>query len=151
MTIPAALAALAGQWTGTNHVWLDPSKPSRDSATTLSVATAAQGRFVTLQYTWADEGQPQDGLLVLGQTPDGVARATWIDSWHMGDLYLVLTGALDAAGRASLKGSYAATSGPDWGWQIAVAALPDGRLQIVMHNVTPDGEAQLAVEATYAR
>ena len=151
MTIPAQLAALAGQWTGVNHLWLDPTQPSRDSATTLTVASAARGRFLTLSYTWADEGKKQDGLLVFGGTPEGAVNAQWIDSFHMGDAFLALAGAFVAGGAVALSGHYPAPPDADWGWQISVAPLPEGRLQIMMHNVQPGEEPQLAVEATYTR
>ena len=152
MTIPAAFASLAGQWHGTNKLWLDPTAPPAESETALTVATAGQGRFLTAAYTWAYEGQPQDGLLVLWQDPaTGGGRLSWLDSFHTGDAVMVFQGHAAVEGRVSVLGSYAAPSGPDWGWQIDLASLPPGGLQIIMHNITPDGEAFPAVEATYTR
>jgi hypothetical protein len=55
--------------------------------------------------------------------------------------------------RASVRGTYAAPPGPDWGWRIDVT--PDGdKLRIEMHNVWPEeqgGKEELAVEAVYGR
>ncbi len=151
MTIPAALASLAGQWHGTNKLWLDPSAPPAESETALTVATVGQGRFLTAAYTWAYEGQPQDGLLVVWQDPaTGGGRISWLDSFHTGDAVMVFQG-LAVEGRVSVLGSYAAPDGPDWGWQIDLAPLPDGGLHLIMHNIPPGETAQPAVEATYAR
>jgi hypothetical protein len=83
MCIPATLRELIGEWAGVNRLWLSPKEPARHSETTASVALAAQGRFATIKYTWADEGQPQDGLLTLGADPQRkTLEAVWIDSWH---------------------------------------------------------------------
>jgi len=151
MTIPASLTALAGQWRGTNKLWLDPSAPPAESETTLTVATAGQGKFLTAAYTWAYEGQPQDGLLVVWQDPaTGGGRISWLDSFHTGDAVMVFQGQF-AAGRVSVLGSYAAGDGPDWGWQIDLVPLPDGGLQLLMYNIEPGGQVYPAVEATYAR
>jgi hypothetical protein len=51
----------------------------------------------------------------------------------------------------SVRGSYAAPPGPDWGWRIEIT--PDGRtLRIVMFNIWPDGSREdLAAEASYTR
>jgi hypothetical protein len=53
----------------------------------------------------------------------------------------------------SVRGSYAAPPGPDWGWRIDVIAGGE-KLRIVMFNVWPQehgGKEDLAVEAVYAR
>ncbi len=55
---------------------------------------------------------------------------------------------MDDKGAVRVKGSYAAPSGPDWGWQITIEP-GQGSWRLVMHNVTPAGEAFLAVETVY--
>ena len=152
MGTPASLATLVGSWVGTNRLWLSPGEPVHESEATALVALAAHGYFVTIQYTWADEGEPQDGLLVLGyDTQLKAVTAVWIDSWHMRDKYMLCQGAGGAEGVVSVKGSYAAPPGPDWGWWIAFEPRERDAFRIVMHNVSPDGKAELAVEAAYAR
>lgn len=49
-----------------------PTDPTRESSSTMVTGLVAQGKFLTLQHTWADEGNPQDGMIVLGST-----RGTW--------------------------------------------------------------------------
>jgi Protein of unknown function (DUF1579) len=152
MTIPVSLAGLLGSWKGNNNLWVFPTDHVRASDTTMVVASVAQGKFAAFQYTWVYEGAPQDGLLVVSadQHPD-VAQSFWIDSWHMQDKFMRCQGGLGKNGEINLKGSYEAPPGPDWGWQIDIRLKQDGTLLLEMHNITPDGISQLAVEAAYSR
>ena len=77
--------------------------------------------------------------------------AHWIDSWHNGDKVMACRGVAGNGGVLSVKGSYAAPPGPDWGWRIDVAAEDKGPLRIVMFNIDPDGNEHPAVEASYQR
>jgi hypothetical protein len=49
----------------------------------------------------------------------------------------------------SVRGSYAAPPGPDWGWRIEITPDNNRKLRIVMFNIQPDGQEALAVEASY--
>jgi hypothetical protein len=152
MSIPEYFSRLAGTWRGENKLYMMPGDPVRVSASRATVATAAQGKFLTLAYTWDFEGQPQDGLLVLGfEATDGPVTAAWVDSFHYGDKILVCTGAATPDGGATVRGSYPAPPGPDWGWRITLPVTADGVLRVVMYNIEPDGPEQLAVEADYTR
>jgi hypothetical protein len=152
MAVPAILVNLIGQWRGTNRLWLSPADPVHESDITMLVAAAAQGRFITFQYTWSYEGNPQDGLLLLGVEPHPEAvQAIWIDSWHMQDKYLHCLETIGDQGDISLNGSYSAPPGPDWGWKIEIIPrLPD-EFQLRMYNISPGGMSQLAVHAEYIR
>ena len=150
MSIPASLAQLVGNWIGLNRLWLSPGEPVRISDTTAAVALIAQGRFLTLRYTWADEGQPQDGLLLIGQEgQENIFEAVWIDSWHMRDTIMHCQGSLDVQGSISMQGSYAAPPGPDWSWRITIGPEDEDRMHLRMINIHPDGKEELAVEALY--
>ena len=106
MTIPANLVDLIGHWRGTNRLWLSPADPVHESGSTMLVAPAAQGRFITFQYTWDYEGDQQDGLLLLGVKPHPVAvKAVWIDSWHMQDNYMLCEETNGEQGEIFLTGS----------------------------------------------
>jgi hypothetical protein len=53
----------------------------------------------------------------------------------------------------SVRGTYAAPAGPDWGWRIDVTSDRD-EMRFVMHNVWPQeqgGKEELAVAAVYQR
>jgi hypothetical protein len=58
MDLRLALQPCVGHWTGTNKLWLEPGTPVRESVTTAVVGLATTGAFATLQYSWADSGQP---------------------------------------------------------------------------------------------
>jgi hypothetical protein len=110
----------------------------------------AQGKFFELHYTWADEGKPQDGVLLLGQSQEQLSAA-WVDSWHMHDKMMHCTGTAQADGTVSVVGYYAAPPGPDWGWRITLQVQAADQFRLIMHNITPDGEEMLAVEAVFSR
>lgn len=152
MAIPERLAGLTGNWTATNRLWLVPGEPVHESETLLVVATAAQDRFLTFTYTWSFEGQPQEGMLLVGHDPDAnVAKVVWVDAWHMQDDLLFCQGAVDHDGNLSASGHYPAPPGPDWGWQIDIRPISADAFQLLMYNITPEGESALAVRADYSR
>lgn len=150
MSVPTNLHALTGTWTGVYRLHL-PGEPLRESATTAEVDLAAQARFVTIDYTWEFDGQPQDGLLVFGRDPEQDAVGlVWIDSWHMRDRLMLCQGHIEANQDVVVHGSYQVVDGPDWGWRTVIRAQGDA-WHMVMYNVSPDDHEVLAVEAEYAR
>lgn len=152
MNVRTQLSSLVGEWTGTNRVWLMPGEPVRESATAVSIALAARDGFVTFGYTWADEGQPQDGLLIVRNAPEpGGIDMVWLDSWHTGGQFMVFRGEADRDGRISALTSYPAPPGPDWGWRIELAAETADELIICMYNIPPGENEMLAVEARCTR
>jgi hypothetical protein len=152
MNIPQKLTNLIGEWTGTNRLWLTPEDEALESATQAVVALTAQGKFMTIRYSWSYEGEPQDGLVLVGFNQNQqVEKAVWIDSWHMNDQIMVCLGEHNQAGGIVLSGSYPAPPDPDWGWWIEVDPLDGETFKLVMHNVPPNGKAELAVEAVFSK
>lgn len=151
MKLAALHSQLLGDWVGENRLWMNPAEPPLVSASTLTVATTAQGKFLTLAYTWAFEGKPQDGLMLVGDdNKNSIATAGWVDSFHQSGKVMQCQGSADGAGFA-VSGHYAAPPGPDWGWRLSVNASAAGELIFEMHNVPPGGEPELAVRAVYQR
>ena len=146
-----ALAACTGNWRGTNTL-LDPHNSiTEESAGTATVTPVLGGKFVRLDYTWDYKGKPQEGSLLIGfEARADTVTAHWIDSWHVGDKVMVCTGSGQAGPALSVRGSYAAPPGPDWGWRIEITP-DDSRLRLEMFNIWPEGKEELAVEAVYAR
>jgi hypothetical protein len=145
------LIACAGSWRGTN-VLQDPyTNTPAESASAMTVTPLLENRFVRLAYTWAWGDAPYEGEMLLGYlAKDGAASMYWIDSLHMDRKVMTLTGTAAGDVPLSLLGSYAAPDGENWGWRIEVAAAEPGRaLRIVMHNIWPTGQEDLAVEMTY--
>ena len=152
MDIRAQLDELVGQWVGVKSLWLSPHEPAKQSESTASITLAARGSCAILRYTWADDGKPQEGVLMVRTAADSSnVDAVWTDTWHMSNQLMVCGREDDPQGRLSARGSYAVPSGPDWGWRIVVGSDSTERMQMLMYNVTPDGEEVLAVEARYAR
>lgn len=144
---------LLGNWVGNNLLrlsWLPD--PDHHSPSTLSVRSAANGHFLVFTYTWTYEGEAQEGWLLVGNNNEQeVATAAWVDSWHMNGKVMACQGTVDEGGIISLLGSYEAPPGRDWGWRIIVTPGAGDALDLTMLNVTPDGQAELAVQADYTR
>lgn len=148
-----SLEQLVGRWTGTSCLWRPwlPS-PESESASAAVVALAARGKFITIAYTWDLDGEEQEGFILLGREAKGSAvHASWVDSWHMSDKPMTCVGGMDDAGALAVLGSYAAPPGPDWGWRTVIARTGENSFEIVMYNVTPDGQETIAVRSRYER
>lgn len=153
MSTPTPLATHAGRWRGTSRLlmpWATP--PEHHAESTAELSLVAGGRYVTIAYTWAYDGKPCEGFLLVGrERKRDVAHASWVDSWHQGERPMTCEGTVDDAGAVVVRGSYPAPPGPDWGWRIVVDAPDDAHLAVVMYNVTPEGEESLAFENRYVR
>jgi hypothetical protein len=148
------LVACEGRWRGTNRLHDPNTNRPEDSPSTLVVTPILRGWFVRLDYSWAYQGAPQEGSLLVGYHAKAekadAASAYWIDTWHNGHLGMTCRGTLGENGAVSVRGSYSAPPGPDWGWRTEI--IPEGNtLHIVMFNVTPEGQEAVAVEASYTR
>jgi hypothetical protein len=145
------LIACEGRWQGTSTL-KDPHSGTDDtSPSTATVTPVLGGRFVRVDYTWSYGNKPQEGSLLIGyQRKAETATAHWIDSFHNSDKVMACTGRVADGGPLSVRGSYAAPPGPDWGWRIDL--LPEGdTLRIVHYNVWPEGKEELAVDSSYTR
>jgi hypothetical protein len=143
---------LIGEWRATNRLWLSPDDPVRESESLAVVRLAGCDQFAEIEYTWAFDGKPQQGRVILGQDPGSHAvKGVWFDSWHMRNDLMTCLGGIDPTGVIAVKGTYAAPPDPDWGWEILIE--PDARdaFRLSMYNIPPGGEKELAVEVSYTR
>ena len=123
-----------------------------DSPSTTDLTPLLGGRFIRLDYTWAYQGSAQEGSLLIGyESGPAVVTAQWIDNWHMGEAVMSCRGTAKTDGSVDVRGSYAAPPGPDWGWRIVLEPRDGTALHLVMYNITPEGDEELAVEADYTR
>jgi hypothetical protein len=152
MHVPQELSALSGEWQGSSRLWLNPAESANESKIMAVMSVLAQGKFFSLAYSWAYEGNQQDGLLLAGFNENQqVVKAAWIDSWHNDAEIMVLRPRENPSGSISLAGSYPAPSGPDWGWWIDLDPQYGNGFKLVMNNVTPEGDMYLAVESVFER
>ena len=151
MSVLDSLLACSGHWAGTYRLHDPQTGRPDDSDSTLVVTPMLGGRFVRLDYRWAWRQTPQEGSLLVGCEESGArVTAQWVDTWHMSDRLMACSGAAGDGCEIVVRGAYAAPPGPDWGWRTLVAPA-SRRLRIVMHNITPDGREDTAVEAMYER
>ncbi|MET3921742.1 DUF1579 family protein [Arthrobacter sp. UYEF20] len=151
MNIVEYLRPLLGSWRGTNRLRIMPTDDFKDSAATATVQVTA-AHFASVAYTWSDGESPQEGLLLLagGASDAEPATAVWVDSWHTGRALMQFSGTVGGDGVLRLNGSYAAPTGPDWGWQIHVEP-GEGPGKITMHNVVPGEDPYQVVELVLER
>ena len=147
------LPLLAGRWNGTYRLIVNPAEPPRESKTSAVVTPVAAGGFVRMDYTWEEDGKPQDGSILLGRDSERcVVTAHWVDSWHMSDKVMACEGpSTDAGSSLEVRGAYAAPPGPDWGWRTVIEATGTDSFRMLMYNVSPDGREDVSVEAAYTR
>lgn len=153
MPLPPLFAQLSGEWKGTKRLYLSgESGPEISSRSRMTIAKVARDTLLMLDYTWKYEGLPHEGvLLVCHDEKANVATAAWGDSWHMNARLMHCIGAIETDNKFSMLGSYAAPPGPDWGWAIEIIVRDMNTLEIVMQNISPEGEHFLAVRAEFAR
>ncbi|HEX8430376.1 MAG TPA: DUF1579 family protein [Longimicrobium sp.] len=146
-----SLVACAGSWTGTNTLHDPMSGKPEVTASTLTGTPVLRGTFARVDYTWSYQDAPQEGSFLIGFDPKaGTLSIHWIDSWHNGRSVMKCAGPADESGTMTMLGSFAAPSGPDWGWRIAIEPRPGSAIRIDMTNISPEGEEYPAVEATYS-
>lgn len=151
-SVRGRLGEFAGNWTGRNWLWMEPGTPAHECATTATAARVARGVCASIRYDWEFEGQLQEGLLLVLEAPEpGPDDVVWVDSFHTAGRFMRLHGETDERGRIVALGSYAAPSGPAWGWRIVIGSDGPGELHVLMYNVAPDGTAYPAVESRYRR
>jgi hypothetical protein len=147
-----ALSACVGTWRGTSTLQDPHAGVASESPSTASVSATPGG--ARLDYAWSYQGRPQEGSILFGADGEaGAVTARWTDTWHTGNQPMACSGPKPGGATLSVRGTYAAPPGPDWGWRIDVIAVGD-KLRIVMHNVWPreqGGKEELAVEAIYER
>ena len=152
MSVLEGVVACAGRWRGTNRLHDPNTSAPEDSPSTAAVIPLLGGRFVRIDYTWAYQGVPQEGSLLVGYDAEAdLVTTSWIDTWHMGNKVMACRGAGGKDGAISVQGSYAVPPGPDWGWRMVMTPADGRSLRLVMYNVGPDGREELAVEADYTR
>jgi len=153
MSLPPRFAGLSGEWKGTKRLYLNgESGPVRESVSRMTIARAARETFLLLAYSWKFDGEPHEGLLMLGYDEvQNSATAAWGDSWHMSKKIMHCAGTIDGGNTFNVCGGYEAPPDPNWGWRIALCIHAADSMALVMHNISPDAKEELAVKADFKR
>jgi hypothetical protein len=152
MSSLGSLVKFTGKWQGVNKLWLPPAEMPYESSSVATLSVVIKEKFVRIDYTWAFEGEPQEGFLLFGYEAEAaVVTAVWVDSWHLGDKVMLCRGMTGADGSLDVHGSYTVPDQPDWGWRMVIRPGDGDAWRIVMYNVSPEGEEFLGVEASYSR
>jgi hypothetical protein len=154
MSIPIQLTNLTGKWSGINRLHLPwvTDNPIHESKSEALIAFSAQGKFFKIEYDWSFENKPQDGMILLGGETDAeLIKVFWVDSWHMGEKFMISEGVINDNNIISCTGFYTVPDHPDWGWRTEIESTSNDSLKITMFNITPEGEESLAVEIEYRR
>ena len=64
---------------------------------------------------------------------------------------MVSEGHQNGNGAIKMKGFYAVPEHPDWGWLTIIQPENENSFKIIMYNVSPEGEEDLAVEIELKR
>jgi hypothetical protein len=145
------LKSAAGNYKGTNRLHYPPENPPDESRSNLNLTSILNGKFVRIDYSWSYKNERQEGSMLIGFVPkENLVTMHWIDTWHMSNKVLVLQGTVESDGSINVFGSYPAPPDPDWGWRIVIKPA-DETLNISMFNISPKGEEEPAVEASYNR
>ena len=146
------LAQLAGGWSGTSKLWLEPDKLADESPVLGTITLVLEGRFAIYLYQGSIEGEAQHGMFTFGyNTTTDQYEASWVDSFHNNTAIMFCTGAAQVNGFSVLGGYPDPTGGPDWGWRTDVALIDRDHLVISAYNIHPEyGEAK-ATEARLTR
>jgi hypothetical protein len=158
MSTPLAVRSAQGAWQGQSKLhlsWLPEEQRIQACESRLTVEFGPDQAFATVAYTWAYDGEPQAGMLVVAgseASEDAPADVSggWTDSWHQSGGVMALKNAGTDDETLRLVGEY---SGGDttWGWRIELDAPTADVLRFRMINVDPEGNGEWAVDAEYRR
>ena len=94
------LAAMVGNWTYENTMWMDPSAPPEVSKGSAESKAIWDGRYIETVFHGDYNGQPFEGRAISGyDNIKGKFVATWIDSMSTG--IFISYGTHDAASKST--------------------------------------------------
>ncbi|CAA9546822.1 MAG: hypothetical protein AVDCRST_MAG79-2372 [uncultured Thermoleophilia bacterium] len=148
----AVLARLAGSWAGRATLLFEPGIVHAEGPVTGRIELLHDGRFAEHRYTTPIGEAESTGRALIGCELDRrLWQVAWVDSFHTGTSIMLSEGPYDEGREVvDVLGRYHVPDGPPWGWRTTYEP-GDGRLVVRHYNVTPDGEAALAVQFDLAR
>jgi hypothetical protein len=94
----ALLASLAGDWTFTSKMWMDPAAPPQESKGTATYTMLMGGRYLQGVYKGDMAGMAFEGVGVTAyDNTTGQYQSVWMD--NLSTMLMFMTGSYDAASR----------------------------------------------------
>ena len=150
MSIPENFKKSAGEWNGSNRLFLSQDDPAIESASTATIGFEANEKVLKINYDWAYEGKPQTGVMMFCFGKDSNVSSVWIDSFHQSGEFMKCVGTIEN-GKISVKGNYTQPEYADWAWRTTVETIGESSFEFMMYNVSPDGSEDIAVESKFER
>lgn len=146
------LGKLCGSWEGTSRTWFEKDLLADESPVKGTITSILDGRFLLHQYQSSLQGNPLEGLAIIGYSfPYERYQTAWVDSFHMGTGIMFSEGDANPAGH-SVLGSYGGGGMPEpWGWRTTIEVKSDDQILITAYNIEPGGAEERATEINYRR
>jgi hypothetical protein len=146
------IARMAGDWTFTNKMWMDPSQPATESSGTMHGEMILGGRYVQTVWKGNFMGMPFEGHGTDGY--DNLAKqyvSSWVDNMGTGILYS--TGTCDAAGsKCEYKGDMMDPMSGKKSYMRSVMTWADNNsFKNEMYGPGPDGKEAKMMEIVVKR
>lgn len=146
------IARMAGDWTFTNKMWMDPSQPPAESSGTMHGEMVMGGRYVQTDWKGSFMGMPFEGRGTYGY--DNLSKkyvSTWIDNMGTGIIYA--TGTCDESGmRCEDRGDMMdPMTGKQSYMRSVVTWTGDKSFKMESYGPTPDGKEAKMMEITVTR
>jgi Protein of unknown function (DUF1579) len=150
MNIPENFKKLAGEWNGSNRLFMSADEPGTESISTASVGFEVNEKFLKINYDWVYEGKKQTGLMLFCFAKDSNITSVWVDSFHQSGAFMNCIGTLEND-KISVKSNYTQPEYADWAWRTTVEPIGENSFNFTMYNVSPDGNEDIAVESKFER
>jgi hypothetical protein len=115
------LVVLVGKWQGMTKTWFEPDKLTDESLWQAYFKLVLGGRFLLYTYLGSMQGEPLEGMALLGYNPQRVRyEMAWVDSFH-NDSAIMFSHGGEKDGAFNVLGSFpTGPDSPDWGWRTEV-------------------------------
>lgn len=146
------LASLAGEWTITTRLWMEPGTPPSESKGTASSTMVMGGRYLQTAYRGDMLGMAFEGFgLMAHDNTTGQYQSVWMD--NMSTTLMFMTGTWDAAAKAfTMRTEMSDLVNPATKVPVRqVLTITDADAHTMEMFETRDGKEILTLEIRYAR
>ncbi len=146
------LTAMAGNWTYSGIMWMDPSAPPMETSGNSTNVMILGGRFLKQEVSGAFQGSEFKGMGLVGFNKlTNELQSVWID--NMGTSMLIMTGTCDPDGKVfTFHGEYKDQMKGEMQKVKSVSTMiKSDEMKDEMYAVMPDGKEIKTMELIYKR